>query len=118
MNKNDFKLIMVVLGFSILMFLLMNANKKDVNTAVVYYDNDEVMSMSLSENKEYIVEGELGEVIIEVKDNKVRVNEENSPRHLCSKQGWISKQNESIICLPNRIIIMIKAEDDLDAVVK
>ena len=48
----------------------------------------------------------------------IRVIEENSPRHLCSKQGYIKDSMESIICLPNRIVIEIDTIEELDAVVK
>ena len=49
-------------------------------------------------------------------NGKVKVLEENSPKHLCSKQGFIENTHESIICLPNKIIIKIE-DNSLDGVV-
>ena len=54
---------------------------------------------------------------IEVKNKKIRVITENSPLHLCSKQGFISKSYETIVCLPNKIVIKIENDKNLDGVV-
>lgn len=53
-----------------------------------------------------------------IKDGLVSIHEANCPDKLCIKQGSISKMNESIICLPNKLIVRIvqdkksSAEDD------
>jgi len=109
MNKKDIILILIIILISFL--LIMNKNKKQANIAYVYYDNDLILQIDLSKDNTYKVNGNNGEVVIEVKENKIRVNEENSPYHLCSKQGYISKQGESIVCLPNKIIIKLPNND-------
>ena len=71
--------------------------------------------------KTYVVQGSLGDVDIEVKDQKVRVEKENSPYHLCSIQGWVSDANTPIVCLPNNIVVVIEtkdSQDDLDTVIQ
>ena len=85
--------------------------------ALVYHDGNLVMDIDLNINGDYEVLGDNGSVFINVLDGKIRVNEENSPLHLCSRQGYISKSYESIVCLPNKIVINIDSSD-LDAVVK
>lgn len=104
MNKNDIKLIIIVLVIIIIFFSLSLFQKK-ASIANVYYANDLILEIDLSINKTYEVEGDNGKVVIEVLDNQIRVVEENSPYHLCSKQGFISNSGQSIICLPNKIII-------------
>ena len=47
-----------------------------------------------------------GNMIIEIKGKKVRVKDADCPNKLCVKQGWID--SGSIICLPNKVVIMIK----------
>ena len=65
----------------------------------------------------YTVKGTLGDVQVEVKDKRVRVEKENSPYHLCSIQGWVEDANRPIVCLPNNIVVQIEANDaDEDAV--
>lgn len=87
--------------------------KKEV---VVEYQNEEVLRKDLSENATYTLNATLGDVIIEVKDNAVRVEKETSPYHLCSIQGWVNNVNQPIICLPNEMIIQIEASDETNEV--
>jgi len=112
MNKSDIKLILIILIFSFLLLIFINNNKS--NYAFVYYDNKEILKIDLSINDNYSVEGFNGEVIIEVKDNKLRVSKEDSPQHICSKQGWVDKG--SVVCLPNKIVITFGSAE-LDATV-
>lgn len=49
--------------------------------------------------------------LIEIGDEKVRVIEADCPDKLDVKQGYISKPGETIVCLPNRLIIEIKGEN-------
>lgn len=105
MNKNDIKLLIIILIIISILFIIYFLNSKKANIAYVYYENDLILTINLSINQIYEVNGENGPVKIEVLNNQIRVIEENSPRHLCSKQGFISNAGQSIICLPNKIII-------------
>ena len=110
MNKNDIKLIIIVFIVIILLFSL-TLFKKDAYIANVYYENNLVLEIDLNVDNIYEVQGYNGKVIIEVLNNQIRVVEENSPYHLCSKQGFVSKSGESIICLPSKIIIELPSQD-------
>lgn len=61
---------------------------------------------------------------IEVAKDYVRVLEADCPNKLDVLQGKISKINQSIVCIPNRMIIEIKSkaeknvDDEVDAVIK
>ena len=117
MNKNDIKLIIVILVIVGILILIINLNKKDGDTVEVYYKDDLVLSGDLSINNTYTVEGLLGNVVIEVKDKKVRVVKENSPKNICSKEGYISDSTKPLICLPNKVVIKIVQSSDMDGVV-
>ena len=78
----------------------------------------EILKIDLNTNKEYTVKGYLGDVVLEVKNKKIRVKEETSDKHICSKEGYIYTNNKSLVCMPNKIIVKIISEDnDLDGVV-
>ena len=94
MNKNDIKLIIAILIIITIFFIIYYLNFKKANLAYVYYENNLILTIDLSIDD-----------VFEVLNNQIRVIEENSPRHLCSKQGFISNTGQSIICLPNKIII-------------
>ncbi len=115
MNKNDIKLILILVVFILVFFLYKFNNDSNKEVAYVYYMDRVIEKIPLKEDKQYTVKGFNGDVVIEVLNNKIRVVEENSPRHLCSKQGY----SDVIICLPNKIIIKVKKNDEeLDGVVR
>lgn len=118
MNKNDFKLIVIILTITFLLFIYYFANKQPANQALVYHNSELILTIDLSIDATYEVMGDNGPVIIRVLKNQIKVEQENSPYHLCSKQGYISEANETIICLPNRIIIELPKDNTLDTEVK
>ena len=120
MNKHDISLISILFILVIIIYLTINlTNNKSTNNAFVYYDNDLILTIDLSlEEKKYEVNGYNGKIVIKAGNGKIKVDEENSPLHLCSKQGYISKSYESIICLPNKIVITLDNLEDVDTVIK
>lgn len=61
--------------------------------------------------KTYAIETEYGRNVIELGDENVRVIEADCPDKLDIKQGIIDKPGQALVCLPNRLIIEIKAKD-------
>lgn len=117
MNKADKIVILLLLGIGILFFFL--KPKKKSSYAEVYLKNERILTIDLhTEIRTYTVNGTLGKVIIEAGEGKIRVIEENSPNHICSKQGWVSQVNDTIICLPNEVIIELSGKEKLDTIVK
>ena len=121
MNKSDLKLIGVIISIVVISFgFLLIFRNKDSQNALVYYEDDLILTIDLSlrGEHEYKVKGYNGEVLIKTLDNKIKVEEENSPLNLCSKQGWIENSYEVIVCLPNKIVIKIQDKEEIDTVVK
>lgn len=54
------------------------------------------------------IETEYGTNLIEIGDNQVRVIEADCPDKIDVKQGYISKIGETIVCLPNKLVLEIK----------
>jgi len=122
MNKQDWILIVIVFAIGGCFFLGTHFMGSNIaSKAYVYYDNKLIKTIDLSntELKEYIIKGYNGDLTIETKKNMIRVKKEISPLNICSKQGWVASPLESIVCLPNKVIIKIEAADEqLDAVVR
>lgn len=113
MNKNDIVLISLLL-IGTLLFIVMFQSSSG-NQALVYYENELILTIDLNkEETNYKVLGALGEVQILAGNGKIKVVSEQSSKHLCSKQGYISAPYEEIICLPNKIVIKI-ISDEYDA---
>lgn len=115
MNKNDMELVLVLILIVFIFFLSKIFNNSGEKYANVYYNDELIKTIHLNEDGLYTVSGYNGEVIMEVKNNKIKVIEEISERNLCSKQGY----GDVIVCLPNKIVIKVENDDGkLDGVVK
>lgn len=112
MNRYDKFLIIFILISSVVLYGTMEwfvrASTSDKVVAVVTYREEEILRIDMSIDNTYVVEGTLGDVFIEVKDQALRVEKETSPYHLCSIQGWVEFANVPIVCLPNHIVIIIQ----------
>lgn len=118
MNKNDLKLIVfvIIMCLSFVSYFYLTKNNEN-KLAVIYYDNNPILKidLGLKEEKEYQVDGYNGKVILQSKNGKIKVSSETSNYHLCSKQGYISESYQTIICLPNKIIVKIENGSKIDA---
>lgn len=52
--------------------------------------------------------------IIEIKDGKATMKEASCPDQLCVDQNDIGYDKESIICLPNKVVISVSSDADND----
>ncbi len=71
----------------------------------------ETMRLDLSGRREVGVRGWQGDSVFEIRDGSVRMVESACPDKLCVRSGWISRPGESIVCLPNRVVLEIKASE-------
>ncbi|KUO76865.1 MAG: hypothetical protein APF77_21525 [Clostridia bacterium BRH_c25] len=116
MKRNDVILIasLLVLGF-LSMFIISVMNTEDISkVAVIHIDNREVYKIPINNgNGEKRVDlefsGRTG--YLDIKDGAVKMEEmeiEICPQKICSETGWISKPYETIVCLPNKIVVSIE----------
>ena len=117
MNKSDIKLVIILFIIIVSIFIFINITKKEGSIAEVYYEDNKVLTIDLNKDGEYKTEGYQGEVILEVKDKKVRVKKENSPKNICSKEGFIGDGSRTLICMPNKIVVKIISNNEIDGVV-
>lgn len=111
MRKNDFILIGIVLFCAILFYIGYNLYVDDGNEVVVTVDGIQYGTYSLSENQ--IVN--IGETnVLEIKDGEAYMIEADCPDELCLHQSAISQNHESIICLPNRVVVEVDSEEEAD----
>ncbi|OXT09109.1 hypothetical protein CE561_02850 [Thermoanaerobacterium thermosaccharolyticum] len=45
--------------------------------------------------------------LVEIKNGKVRMKESDCPDQICVKTGWIEKEGQQIVCLPNRVVVRV-----------
>ncbi len=115
MKLADILIILLVTsaGISGILFGIGSSGGKSVIIKTPYGD----YRYSLEKDREINVKGLLGNYVVEIKNGRVRAKESNCPEQICVKRGWIHLSGDSIICLPNRIIIKIdNQEQSIDAI--
>lgn len=116
MKKNDYILIGVI-GVTAVILLLIFGKIWNNSAGVIEVMVDGKMRgrYSLSEEQEIDING-TNHLII--KDGKADMTDADCPDKVCVNQKPISKEGESIVCLPNKVIITVITGDtnELDAV--
>jgi hypothetical protein len=79
---------------------------------VISVDGEETVRVPLSEDRRFSVDGPLGKTEIEIKDERVRVVDSPCKRKICVQSGWIDKPYQTIICVPNRVVINLQGSKD------
>lgn len=106
--RNDIILIAVILLCASIGFLFFYiASPKDNLKALVYSDNELVLELSLDHEEEYTVTGALGEVRIKIFAGGVCMIASDCADKICMHQGKITRVNQTITCLPNKVYIKI-----------
>ncbi len=93
------------------------------NKVEIYVDNQLKYVYPLQEEKkDYFVDTNLGGVNVQIENMKVRVTSSNSPLKICVKQGWISNAGDTIIGVPDRLLIKILGDvsetEELDSIAR
>lgn len=111
MKKNDWMLLGIIVSVAI-MIIGMRYLLKDQGQAYVTLriDGEIVETYLLSEDREIDTEGDTNH--ISIKNGQVDMTSATCPDQLCVHQKAISGNNESIICLPNRVIVQITSQDE------
>lgn len=121
MKKNDWILILTTLIFSLLIWVIYSQLiQKEGDYVVVSVDGEIVYEFSLDEEIDMEIEGvNNGSNHLLIKGGKASIVDATCPDKLCVHQKSISKDKETIVCLPNKVVIEIRAskEKEYDAVV-
>ena len=122
-----FVALVVIISLSLFVFNLQLAAGPARRYVTVHVDNKLIMEISFDENTDKKVAfpfGAVGEhtAVLEISRGKVRLlplDRQLCPRGICTHTGWISKGYQSIVCVPNRIVISFgdpNGHDQVDGV--
>jgi hypothetical protein len=72
------------------------------------------LTVDLSKNEIYEIEGTKGTLKAEVKDGAIAVIESNCPHQDCVNMGYVKTSNRPIICAYNQTYIVIEGTASYD----
>lgn len=82
------------------------------SVVVVELKGAAVYKGNLDEDRKVTVRGEHGDVRIQIRGGMVAVVGADCPNKVCVRTGWRSSAGESIICVPNRVVIRVTGEEN------
>jgi hypothetical protein len=134
MKKTDWVLISILLFIAGVAFVILNFTENNNSLtdgiAIVYYNDEQILKINLEDGSYQILDSTriigidedrfiyhvLGSnpygVYIKFDNHKVKVIDEESPKHICQTQGWTNSPLLPLTCLPNNIMIVIESSNN------
>ena len=110
MKKNDIKLIMIVLLIAMAGFIASRfIGNQSAEIVVITVHGKEYGRYSMKEDQEVAI-GDTNVLVIQ--NEKVDMIQGDCPDQVCVKQKAISSNRETIVCLPNQVVVEVLTKDD------
>ena len=116
LKKRDIILIISLLFIGIIALVIWHFIYSDDGKYVTIEQRNELIgTYPLNVDKEIEIEHR-GKVVnkIIIKDGYCYMEEAECPDHLCIKQGKVNKSGQTIVCLPNRVVVTVVFSDSSD----
>jgi hypothetical protein len=110
-RKNDIIFISVLLSAVILMGACFFFIRPEGELVKVTVDKELFGEYPLSEDITVEIRSGSGLNVLVIKDGKAYVSEASCPDGICSAHKPISREGESIICLPNKVVVTVVSSD-------
>lgn len=111
-KRNDIVLIALLIAAALILSVVLFLNKTDGAKVTVKVNNELIGTYSLNEDMTLKIGDNNSYNILVIKDNTAKITEATCPDKLCVNQKAISYDSESIICLPNKVVVEIISEEE------
>ncbi len=99
-----------------LLYILLSKSPKGGLIADIYQSGELIASIPLNEVREtyrFTVTGDEGHVNeIEIRPGSIGIISADCPDKLCVRQGFISDSRLPVTCLPNRVVIRLRPQEE------
>lgn len=121
-RKNDIILIVIIIALSAMAFILINSFSSSGNEVIIEQNLKQTAVLNINKNQEYNLYDNNGNICntVLIKDGTVSMKYANCKDKICVNHNKISKNNESIICLPNKVVVTVLSDknNDVDEVAR
>lgn len=92
-----------------------NVSSKEQLVALVYQDDRLIYQIPLeqTEDQKLYVDKEQ-RVSVQVKGHRIRFFQVDCPDKICEQSGYLGKEGDTAVCMPNRCYIVIKKAGDVE----
>lgn len=108
---------LVIVGLAASVYFTLH--EKPGNKVLIESNGTEYARYNLSEDREILVENGDNSNLVIIKDGRVIVSESTCKNQVCVNHASISQSGETIVCLPNKLVVSIEGQGggDSDAVI-
>lgn len=104
-------IIVSVLFFGILIGIFVLFTQQEGDWVQIRVDGEVVKEYKLTEEIDEVINGYNGTNHIVIREGKARIIDATCPDGLCTKMKQIDKSGQSIICLPNKLVVEIGSDE-------
>ena len=86
---------------------------QDKKEVLIYHKNKLLEVHDLSQDRVISISDKGIEMMINIDRGRIRVLESNCPKHICVHSGWIAGSGQTVVCVPNKMLIEVKGKQSL-----
>ena len=106
-HRADVMLIAALLAAAAIAWAILSLGRQGGAVAVVTVDGEKRAELPLEKDASIMIEGE-GHNTVTVRGGAVCVESADCPDGLCVRQGWAKYEGETIVCLPNGLVVTVR----------
>ena len=119
-RKKDLIFIFSILIFAVFLLLIQRVYgnaQGEADMVKITVDQKLYVTYDLNKNQTITIQNDLGINTIQIQNKDVWMEEADCPDGYCKEQGHISKNKQTIVCLPHKLVVEIsdvseKSESD------
>lgn len=116
LRKADLMLIAAVFAVGAVLVAVMLLLSSDGGTAQVRVAGVVTASYPLDRDATYTIDGVNGGTnLLIIENGSARIEEASCPDGICVHTGRVSRNGQSIVCLPNQVVVEIVSETENDS---
>ena len=117
-HRNDILLIAAVLVLSLGVWVYSLGTRQEGGYAEVAIDGKTVMELPLNVDTSVVLGDGAHRNTLVIENGRAHISEASCPDHVCIRQGEICYDGQTIVCLPNKLVVTIRGGSpaEIDAV--
>ena len=109
-KKSDIILLIILVVIGLASTVLVAMSKTGGDTVIIEQNGKMYGKYSLFEDRTVTIEGKHSRNVVTIAGGKVVMSESTCKNQICARHSAISAGGESIICLPNRVVVRIEGK--------
>lgn len=109
-------LFLYITVFALIICLIIISSKDGKSDFIIIKTEKGNYRYNLDKDQIHTFTGPVGETVVEIKDNKVHILSSDCHNKTCVESGYIDHGGQTLVCLPNKIVVKIEGNNDVIAI--